>query len=408
MSGEFFQVTDIDDVLSLNSRFTPLSGEPVPLDQALGRVLGEDLTAAYDIPGFDRATMDGYAVAAASTFGASEANPAYLAVVGSVSMGQTPDFTVGPGQAARIATGGMLPQGADGVVMIEHTETIDEDTIEVYHSVSPLQNVVGRDEDAASGQVLLRGGTRLRAQELGVLAACGRSEVVVVRRPRVGVISSGDEVVPIEAPFGPGQIRDVNSHTLAALVTEAGGLPKCYGIVPDRFDDLLRTCRRAIAECDMVLVSGGSSVGTRDLTVEVLQALENSRILVHGVSIRPGKPTILAQCGAKPFWGLPGHVTSAMVVFMVLVRPMMDRIGGATRIDAVTVPAQLTRNLASVQGRVDFVRVRLTRKEDTYWAEPILGASGLIRTMVEADGLVVIALNSEGLDQGSWVDVRLM
>jgi len=408
MSGEFFQVTDIDDVLPLNSRFAPLPGEPVPLDQALGRVLGEDLTAAYDIPGFDRATMDGYAVAAASTFGASEANPAYLTVVGSVSMGRTPDFTVGPGQAARIATGGMLPRGADGVVMIEHTETIDEDTIEVYRSLSPLQNVVGRDEDAAAGQVLLRRGVRLRAQELGVLAACGRSEVVVVRRPRVGIVSSGDEVVPIEAPFGPGQIRDVNSHTLAALVTEAGGLPECYGIVPDRFDDLLRACRRAIAECDMVLVSGGSSVGTRDLTVEVLQALENSRILVHGVSIRPGKPTILAQCGARPFWGLPGHVTSAMVVFMVLVRPMIEGIGGAARIDPVTVPARLTRNLASVQGRVDFVRVRLIRKEGAYWAEPILGASGLIRTMVEADGLVVIALNSEGLDQGSCVDVRLM
>lgn len=408
MSSEFFHVTDIDDVLALNSQFAILGGEQVPLADALGRVLARDLAADYDIPGFDRATMDGFAVQAASTYGASEANPAYLAVVGSVSMGQTPDVTVGPGQAARIATGGMLPSGADSVVMVEHTGAVDETTIEVYRSVAPLQYVVGRDEDAAAGQILLRRGSRLRPQELGVLAACGETMVDVVCRPRVGIISSGDEVVPIQAPCGPGQIRDINSHTLAGLVVQAGGLPRLYGIVPDRYEDLLTTCRKAICESDMVLVSGGSSVGTRDLTVEVLAALAESRILVHGVSIRPGKPTILARCGQKPFWGLPGHVTSAMVVFMVLVRPMLDRMGGATPRERVRVPARLTRNLASVQGRVDFVRVRLIRRQDGCWAEPILGASGLIRTMVEADGLVAVELNSEGLDQGSQVDVLLM
>lgn len=406
--NEFFQVTEVDEVLCLQERFEQVGHEQVPLEEALGRVLGRDLVATHDIPGFDRSTMDGFAVRAVSTFGASEGNPAYLTVVGTVPMGQAIDFQVGAGQAVRIATGGMLPSGADGVVMIEHTDTVDDTTIEVYHSITPGQNVVLKNEDASAGQLLLPVGCRLRSQELGVLAATGQAVVDVFKRPRVGIISSGDEVVPIEGSPAPGQIRDVNSYTLAGLVHQTGGIPVYYGIIKDRYDDLLATCRRAIAETDMVLVSGGSSVGTRDLTVNVLDALEQSRILIHGVSVRPGKPTILAQCGAKAFWGLPGHVTSAMVVFLVLVQPFLARIGGAKGMPYMMIRARLTRNLASVQGRVDFIRVRLMRKNDELWAEPVLGASGLIRTMVAADGLVAIGMNSEGLDQGTWVEVRLI
>jgi molybdopterin molybdotransferase len=404
---EFFKVMEIDAVLALKSLFAPMTGETVKLEQALGRILAIDFAADSDIPGFDRSTVDGYAVRAASTYGASEGNPAYLAIVGAVAMGQTPDHGVGPGQAARIATGGMLPQGADSVVMVEHAEAIDDATIEVYRSVAPGQHVVARDEDAAKGQTLLCAGCRLRAQEVGLLAACGATTLTVFRRPRVGIISSGDEVVPVEARPRPGEVRDVNTHTLAAMVVQAGGEPIHHGIVQDRYDDLLSVCRRALAETDMVLVSGGSSVGTRDLTVEVLAALDQSRILVHGVSISPGKPTILAQCGAKPFWGLPGHVTSAMVVFMVMVRPFLAHLAGWTNDAPVRVPARLTRNVASTQGRVDFVRVRLTTRAGKTWAEPILGASGLIRTMVAADGLIAIDLNSEGLEQGAEVEVML-
>jgi molybdopterin molybdotransferase len=265
--------------------------------------------------------------------------------------------------------------------------------------------MIAGDEDAFAGQTLLKQGCHLRAQELGVLAACGQPRVIVYQRPRVGIISTGDEVVPIDTALGPGRVRDVNSYTLAGLVTQSGGRPVQFGIVGDRYDDLLATCKRAIHETDMVLVSGGSSVGTRDLTVDVLKALEQSTVLVHGVSVRPGKPTILAQCGAKAFWGLPGHVTSAMVVFMILVRPLLTYISGRTAAATLRIKARLTRNLASVQGRVDYVRVRLALKEDGYWAEPILGASGLIRTMVAAEGLVAVDLNSEGLDKGAWVDV---
>jgi molybdopterin molybdotransferase len=403
----FFDVMDIDAVLALKAQFEPVGAARIPLEQALGRFLAEDLVADRDLPGFDRATMDGYAVGAASTYGASEGNPAYLNLVGAVGMGQTPDHRVGPGQASRIATGGMLPQGADAVVMIEHAEAVDDTTIEVYRSVAPGQHMVARDEDAARGEVLLPAGRRLRAQEIGLLAACGHTSVRVFDVPRVGIISTGDEVVPVTVEPAPGQVRDVNAYTLAALVAQAGGVPERYGIVKDRYEDLLEVCRRALAENDMVLVSGGSSVGTRDLTEAVLSALSESSILVHGVSISPGKPTILARCGTKAFWGLPGHVTSAMVVFMVLVRPFLIHIGGGTGETPVRVRARLARNVASAQGRVDYVRVRLAEKEGQLWAEPILGASGLIRTMIAADGLMAVELNSEGLERGAEVEVLL-
>jgi molybdopterin molybdotransferase len=302
----------------------------------------------------------------------------------------------------------MLPPGADSVIMIEHTDAIDDTTIEVYRSITPGQNMVAGDEAAAAGDVLLRRGCRLRPQELGVLAACGIHQVSVYRRPRVGIISSGDEVVPPQAVPKPGQIRDVNAYTLAGLIRQAGGEPCHLGIVTDSYDDLLARCRSALETTDLVLVSGGSSVGTRDLTLDVLAALPESEILVHGVSIRPGKPAILAQCGTKAFWGLPGHVTSARVVFIILVKPFLEWIGGRKTITRTYVSARLSRNLASAQGRVDFVRVRLVEKEGRLWAEPLLGGSGLIRTMVEADGLLAVDLNSEGLDQGTEVEVMLL
>jgi molybdopterin molybdotransferase len=402
---EFFNVLDLDAILAMKERFGLVGQEQVALKQALGRTLAEDMHATIDLPGFARATMDGFAVQAASTFGAGEGNPAYLEVMGAVTMGKTPDVTVGPGQAVQIATGGMLPQGADSVVMVEHTDTIDDDTIEAHRSVAPGQNMVAGDEDAAQGQLLLAKGRRLRAQEIGILAASGCMKVAVFRRPRVGIVSTGDEVVSIDQVPAPGQIRDINSHTLAALVDGAGGAAVSYGVVKDRYGDLLAACRKAVQANDMVLISGGSSVGLRDLTLKALEALDNSRVLAHGISIRPGKPTILVQCGSKAVWGLPGHVASAMVVFMQVVRPFLDHLSGRMAEAPIKVKARLSRNLSSVQGRLDFVRVRLTDSEGGTLAEPILGQSGLIHTMVEADGLVAVGMNSEGLDKDADVEV---
>ncbi len=404
----FFQVLDLESVLALAGQFQPMEGQNVALDDAAGRILAEDILAAEDIPGFDRATMDGFAVQAASTYGASESNPAYLEIVGAVAMGQTPGFSLGPGQAARISTGGMLPAGADAVVMVEHTDAIDESTVEIHRSLAPGNNMVARDEDVAKGAPLLSRGCRLGPSQIGLLAAGGMDRIPVYLRPRVGIISTGDEIVPHDATPAPGQIRDTNTHTLSALVAEAGAAARPYGIVGDESDKLHSVCERALAENDMVLVSGGSSVGMRDLTLDVLASLPQSRILVHGISIRPGKPTILARCGGKPFWGLPGHVASAMVVFLTIVRPFLDHLSGRLPMQPVYIRARLSRNLASVQGRIDFVRVRLSRKDGEYRAEPIIGQSGLIHTMAQADGLAVIDINSEGVEQGAWVDVRLL
>jgi molybdopterin molybdotransferase len=403
---EFFKLMDLPAVLALADQLAVTGIEPVALGDALDRVLAQSITADLDIPGFTRSTMDGFAVAALSTFGASEGNPAYLNVTGAVAMGEETHLSVGPGEAVRIATGGMLPAGADAVMMVEHTDKLDDVTIEVYKSVAPGQNVVARGEDVALGSEVLAKGTLLRPQELGILAALGQDTVTVYRRPRVGILSTGDEVVDIHTTPRIGQVRDMNAYSLAGQARRCGAVTSAYDIVGDDAAELERRCKIALAENDMVLLSGGSSVGARDYTIEILGALPDTEVLVHGISISPGKPTILARCGGKAIWGLPGHVTSAMVVFAAAVKPFLLYLGG--RQPQRTAPlclARLTRNVASAQGREEYLRVRLTEREGDLWAEPLLGKSGLIRTMLQADGLVAVPKDTEGLETGATVEV---
>lgn len=406
----FFKVTSLETVLSLTSEFPRMGAEEIPIADACARVLAGDIAADVNLPDFARSTMDGFAVSAASTFGASEANPAYLSVKGTVSMGSRPSFSIGRGEAARIPTGAMLPGGADSVVMIEHTAAIDDATIEAYKSVAPGAHVVAIGEDVRKNDTLLFDGQRIRPQEIGLLAAFGQKTVLVYRKPRVAVISTGDEVVSIDAVPGPGQIRDVNTYTLSGLLQEAGAIPEPYGIVGDDYSALSETCARAVARADMVIISGGSSVGVRDYSIDALSSLPDAHILAHGIAISPGKPTILARAGHKAVWGLPGHVVSAMVVFNQVVRPFIEHIAGLSpqRVPRRSVPAILSRNIASAQGRVDFVRVRLVEEGNLLWAHPILGKSGLINTMVKADGLIEIGLNTEGLDRETPVAVHLL
>ncbi len=405
---EFFQVVDLDQARARAGRFAPVGTERVPLSAGLGRVLAADLVAEEDLPGFPRSTMDGYAVCARSTFGASPSAPALLTVTGAVEMGRPAREAVGPGQAVRILTGGMVPPGADAVVMVEHTEPVDETAIEVTRAVAPGENVIAADEDARRGDLLRRRGARLRPQDLGLGAALGVTELEVFLRPVVAVLSTGDEIVPAEATPGPGQVRDVNRHTLAGFVERAGGTALPLGIVRDDFDALLGAVREALAAADAVLLSGGSSVGARDLTLAVLEALPGTEVLFHGIAVRPGKPTILADAGGKALWGLPGHVASAMVVFHVLVRHQLERLAGARPEPPVRVPARLTRNVASVHGRRDFLRVRLEEEEGGLAAVPVPGKSGLLRTMARADGLVEIGRDVEGLEEGTPVFVELL
>jgi molybdopterin molybdotransferase len=404
---EFFKVTDLETVFHYIESFDPVGMETVPLDQSHDRILAVDVVSDIDLPDFNRSIVDGYAVRASSTFGASDGSPAFITVKDIVGMGEVPDFSLKPGQAASISTGGMLPKGADSVVMIEHTEAIDESTIEVYKSVAPGQHVIESGEDIRNGSRILTAGIRLRPQETGLLAALGTETVKVYRKPKIGIISTGDEIVPVGETPKPGQIRDVNTYTLAGFVLESGGIPVSYGIVRDDFDLLFDICSRAVEHTDMVFISGGSSVGSRDFTVDVLSKLPDPDILVHGISISPGKPTILSKSQNKAIWGLPGHVVSAMVVFKIVVIPFIEHIGGlkSTHANQKLFPAKLSRNLSSAQGRVDYIRVRVIEKEDGLWAEPVLGKSGLIHTMVKADGLIGIDINTEGLDKGTIVNV---
>ena len=407
---EFFNVTDLGQVLELAGAFPRCRTETLPLDQVLGRVLAEAFTAPDNLPDFPRATMDGYAVAASSTFGASEGNPAFLTVKRSVNMGEAPSFSIGPTEACRIPTGGMLPDGADSVVMIEHAESLDETTIEIFRSVAPGQHVLEVGEDFPKDAVIIEKGQPLRSQEIGILAAFGRKTVQVYTRPVVGILSTGDEVVGIDDTPRPGQIRDINSYTLSGQVAASGGIPISYGIVIDDRDALYEKCSQALDCSDMLLISGGSSVGTRDYTIEILSDLPASRIMVHGISIRPGKPTILACAQDKAVWGLPGHVTSAMVVFEVVVRPFLEHIAGChpQANKRIRIPARLNRNVSSALGRTDFIRVRLIQNTDGTWAEPVLGKSGLINTMVKADGLIEIGRDTEGYDKDTPVEVLML
>lgn len=404
---EFFKVLDIDEVLALAPGFDRLGVEEIGVEHALDRVLAEEVAAPEDLPGVPRAVVDGFAVRAAATYGASEGQPALFEVAGTVAMGARPAFRIAGSQAARISTGGMLPEGADSVVMIEHADVIDAESVEILRSVAPGENMVAADEDFRAGEIVLRRGRRLRPQDTGALAAIGRTRIGVFHRPAVGIISTGDEIVPAGAPPAPGRVRDVNTLTLAGLAAQSGASPRPLGIVPDDFTALKRALERALSECDMVLVSGGSSVGTRDLTLEAIGAFKDAQILAHGIAISPGKPTILARVGGRAVWGLPGHVVSAMIVFARIVRPFLLHVGGLAdpREEERRLRARLTRNVASALGRTDFVRAKLHGGPGDLRAEPLLGKSALINTMVRADGMFEIGKNVEGLEEGAAVEV---
>jgi len=407
----FFKVKTVEEVLELIKRFHPLDEEEVPLSAALGRVLAEDLAADEDVPPFDRSTMDGFAVRAADTFGATESLPALFTIIGEIMMGRVPDSAVGPGQTAGIWTGGMMPPGADAVVPLEYARPVDQTMVELARPAAPYDHVIRAGEDVKNGQVLIPKGRRLRPQDVGLLAALGRERVRVVRRPKAALISTGDEIVPVGARPRPGQIRDVNTYTLSAMIEEAHGRPIQLGLVKDDPDQLRATVAEGLTQADTIIISGGSSVGVRDFTVDVFKSFAGSEILVHGVSVSPGKPTIMAQIGNQSLWGLPGHTVSAMITCDLFIRPLLARLAGEMESGPAwgrTVKAVLARNVPSVHGRQDYVRVRLEPDlRAGLLAHPILGKSGLISTMVKADGLIRIGLNDEGLTKGAAVEVIL-
>ena len=408
---EFFKVQTPDQLYKKMDRFKPLSFEKVHLEDSLHRVLYEDIISPSNVPEFPRSTVDGFAVRAEDTFGTSEKNPAILRIVAEIPMGQVSDIELRDGETVKVATGGMVPKGANAVEMVEYTESVDPQTIHVFKILSPLENVVQIAEDIKTGEIVLRQGHWIRSQDVGLMAAIGKTDLFVYRRPRVSIISSGDEIVPVETSPNPGQVRDVNRYTVSSMVKENGGIPTFLGIAKDRFDDLKEKIELGLRHADMVVFTGGSSVGTLDLTSEVLQTLPGTEMLGHGISIRPGKPTLLADIGGKPFLGLPGHPVSATVIFHFFGKPILKILSGFSREEVwhqIKVKAKTTRNIPSVAGREDYVRVKMEEKNGVLLAHPVFGKSGAIRHLAQANGLIRIGINEEGLEAGEEVDVILI
>lgn len=406
--AQFLDLLSVDTLFSHIDAMAPLESESVSLEQAFNRVLAEDFLAPEDLPGFTRSSMDGFAVVAKDVFGASEGLPAFLEYKGECPMGEKPSFVLEPGQSARIWTGGMLPEGADAVVMLEYSRMVGENYIELTRPAAPGDNVVFYDEDAPQGKLLIPQGSVLRPQEIGLLAALGQGAVLVRKKPRVAIISSGDEVIPMRETPEPGQVRDVNSYTLAALVQAAGAEAVNLGLVGDSPDILRQKVTEGLSLADVVLVSGGSSAGQRDYTVHAFEDI-GAAIVAHGVAISPGKPLILGTIGSKSVWGLPGHVASAQICAEVFIRRLLKVLTGQRDGGLRTFGAQkaiLTRPVASAQGRRDYIRVSLQAPKEAGGlplARPILGKSGLITTLVEADALVACPESSEGLLAGEEV-----
>jgi molybdopterin molybdotransferase len=387
---------------------SPLGTEKISLEDALDRVLAVDLVAAEDLPPFHRSTVDGYAVRAADVSAAVEDAPVPLRILGEVRMGEPTGLRLHPGEGARIPTGGMLPAGADAVVMQEQTRRAG-DTVEVQRAVRPGENVIAAGEDVPAGAVVLRAGRRLRPQDLGILAGLGHPRVRVRLRPLVAILSSGDEIIPPDRPAGLGQVRDMNAYVLSGLVQRDGGIPVRFPPLPDDLPTVSAALRRAVEAHDAVLISGGSSVGEQDVVVDAIQALGPPGIVIHGVAIRPGKPTVLAAAGGRPVIGLPGNPVSAMIIFEVFVRPILAALLGIAAPDerGLAVRARAAHPFAAPPEREDHVRVSLEERAGEMWASPLPAKSGLLSSMVRADGIVVVPAGTQ-VAEGEIVPVRLL
>ena len=395
-----------EEVLALiKEEFSPLGQtEMVSLGAAMGRILAQDIAAESYVPDFDRSTVDGFAVRARDTFGCTDAIPAILPLQQTVLMGEGADFPLNAEECVAVPTGGALPQGADSVVMMEYTEDYGDGTIGISKPVAPGENMIFRGDDVFPGKVILQKGRVLSSADIGALAAIGRVQVPVVKKLRVGVISTGDELVPPEVQPGPGQIRDVNSPMLEAMLTIFGCNVINYGIVVDDEALLTRKVAKAVAECDAVLLSGGSSVGVKDAACQIIESM--GKLLLHGIAIKPGKPTILGKAGIKPLVGLPGHPVAAYFITKLFVLPLLGQLSGRD-MTAYTVTAKVTQSISANHGRAQYHCCRLKREGAQVWAEPIRGKSGLITTLAGAHGYFCIERDCEGLPQGAEIQVTI-
>ena len=411
MAQTFFKVLAPQEALKILLSIAPVGTERIDSVKGRGRVLAEDLYSTVDLPHFHRAAMDGYAVKAKDTFGASQSLPAYLKLAGVVEMGKTVAQSLAAGEAMRISTGGMMPPESDSVVMVEYTDETSAGLVEIHRGVSPWQNVIRIGDDIKKDELVFQCGRRLRAHDLGALTGVGISSISVHRQPRIALISTGDEIVDADTVPLPGQVRNINQHSLAGLIEECGALLKDFGVIRDDRAELTKAIGDALEWGDLVLLSGGSSMGAKDIALETILSFPDAEFVFHGISIAPGKPTIFAKACGKPILGLPGYPVSALVIFDLFAAPMIRRLGGESAAALTrftkTVKARLKTNVASQIGREDYVRVTLDGDPPALIATPLPNKSGAIFTLVRADGMVRMEMNQDGLEQGEEVDVIL-
>ena len=393
-----------EEVLALiETEFAQVTGtELVSLSDAMGRVLAEDIAATEYVPDFDRSTVDGYAVRARDTFGCTDSIPAILPLQGEVFMGEGAEFQLNPEECVAVPTGGALPKGADSVVMVEYTEDYGDGTIGISKSVAPGQNMIFRGDDVHPGKVILEKGRVLSSQDIGALAAIGRVQVPVCRKLTVGILSTGDELVPPEVTPKAGQVRNVNGPMLEAMLGAFGVETINYGIVIDDEAMLSATVTKAVSECDAVLLSGGSSVGVKDAACRIIESM--GTLLLHGIAIKPGKPTILGKAGRKPLVGLPGHPVAAYFITKLFVLPLLSKLSGRKQ-EVYTTTAKVTESISANHGRAQYQCCRLERKDGELFAHPIRGKSGLITTLAGADGYFCIDRDCEGLPKFAEIQV---
>ncbi|MCT8137229.1 molybdopterin molybdotransferase MoeA [Anaerobacillus sp. CMMVII] len=408
---QFFKVKTVEETFTLIEDLVKAVKvvEEITLEKSLHRILAEDIVATENVPSFPRSTVDGYAVKAKETFGSSETMPGFLNVAGSVKMGEEASTPLGVGEAIYIPTGGMMPPNSDSVIMIEHCEDL-AGLLNLYRQVAPGENVIQVGEDVKEGAVLIEKGTKLRPQELGAIAAIGKTHVKVFKQLTIGYLSSGDEIVPYKTEqLQIGQVRDVNALTITSLVEEWDATAIYGGIVTDDYSEYQRRAKELFDQVDCLVLSGGSSVGAKDYTTKVIESLGEPGVFIHGISVKPGKPTILAMAGEKPVVGLPGHPASAMVIFSLFGERVVKKLSGEmSRNTLDRVQVRVKKNIHSAMGRTDYIRVKLTEEEGDWWAEPIIGKSGLISTLVQSDGIVEIKAEYEGARQGEFVPAILL
>lgn len=398
----FLEITSIEDAREAIRIITPgPKPENVSLEESQGRVLFEDIYPDADIPGFSKSVVDGYAVISPDTAGAGESIPAILEYRGRVEMGQEPGSPLQPGECMYVPTGAVIPENADAVAMVEYCEDLG-DQILVHKPLANGENILLKGEDFGKEKIALGAGTILRPQDCGVLAATGNQQLKVAKKPVIGIISTGNELVPVSGIPGSGRIRDVNSYLCESFLIKSGCIPRKYGIIRDERDALLEVLSKAGEECDAVLISGGSSKDERDNTAAAIEEL--GEVLVHGIAIAPGKPTIIGKAGDKPVIGLPGHPASAFIVLFALVEDLLRGMQG-TKPERVTRKARLAENIPSSIGREDYARVTLDQEKDL--ATPVFGKSGLLNTLRDSDGLVIVPTGSEGLEKDEIVEVIL-